>query len=315
MKKTKNEEKLLDQFNTLTEKNQKLQSTYSNLLNSEVKIKYDQENLNDQLNEINKKISLYTNKIDEILKDDSEGNILSNDNLRKKCIEKFSLFFVNREEQNENNIYEFHIEYANTVFHRFVEKDTMTFSDLKKEMKYQIGRSENEFFFCDLNRSIILDEFKIKDFLFPFGKIILKSNIPVIQIIENNSQKEIFIDMEKIEQEKLILEDQKLIQNTMKNNFIQMVKNIISGSIYSFIFLIFLLSWVKGVNDFRDVSNYFLMNFTFKYKKMLTIKYSSGYFMKDIKDFYSNLFGFPPQNSSSLYYDKKFNRNFNSLNH
>lgn len=308
MSKSKNEQMMFDKYNELKTKNENLQIQFTQLVMNENKIRIEQENLNELLADMNKKISVYTDNIDSILKDDSENNVLSNENLKIKCLDKFNLFFSNREESNEESIYEFQIEYSNTVFRRRIEKDSMTFSDLKKEMKYHIGRSEDQFFFCDANKSIFLDDFKIIDVLFPFGKIILNHNIPVIKIIESNCDIEILIDVEKIDNEKIILEDQKNIQDSTNNFFNFFIKRIISSSIYSIIFLIFLFFWACTVKDFRDVSNYFLMNYTFVYKKLLTIKYSNGFILEDLKKTYADLFGFPPQNSSFIYYEKKLNR-------
>jgi len=308
MKKSENEKMMLGKYNELKEKNENLEILYSQLIINENKIRSEQENLNDVLADINIKISVYTNKIDSILKDDSENNNLSNEYLNKKCLDKFNLFFVDRNQNNDNSINSFQIEYANTFFKRSIEKETMTFLDLKNEIKFQIGRSENEFFFCDNNKSIFLDDFYVKDVLFPFGKIVLKNSLPIIKIIENNSYNDIFIDIDEKENGKMILEEHTNIQTTMKNDPFQWIKRIIYGSIYSILFLIFLIFWISAVKENRDIRNYFLFNYTFQHKKMLNIQYSKGYILDDIKRFYADLFQYPPQNSTLNYFDKKLNR-------
>ncbi len=307
MQKSKNEQKHLDQFNNLTEKNQKMKDLHSQLIIEEHKIISQQEALNDQLNDINKKIAFYNDKIEIILTDESGTNILSNNNIEKKCLENFNNFFIVKENNLKDIIYEFQIKYFQTVFRKHLENESMTFLDLKKEMKYQIGISENEFFFCDKNQHIFLDEFKIKDVLFPFGKIVLKNNYPILQIIQNSSDEEIFIDMEKIEKEKLILEDQNNIQDNIENDFIQNFKRIFIGSIYYFIFLVFLISWISAIFELRDVPNYFLMYYSFTFKKMLNLNNSKGNILTEIRDFYADLFNFPPQNSSFKDYQDNLN--------
>lgn len=297
----------LREFNTqIKEKHAKLENTFNTLTETEAKIRAEQEILNQKLYNINQKISSYTEEINSKMKDDSSGNLISNNYIREKCIEKFdSLFYYrnknehdfveeNNEEKKDQKMYEFRIEYSNTIFTRYADKENMTFMDLKNDMKFQIGRSENEFFFADKNRNIYLDGFRIREVLFPFKNVIIKNNIPMLYIIENNVEKDVYLDMARIEEEKNLLEEINNLYQGEKNKLYETIKRFLTGSIYMLIFMIFIIFWVISIKFFRDVDNYFSMNYTYKAKDMVNVEYirPKNNFLEEIKDKYLTLFQF-----------------------
>jgi hypothetical protein len=312
MKKLEN----LRDFNAkVKEKHTKLVDTFNILTETEAKIKAEQEKLNKKLFDINKKILQYTEEIDAKMKDDSSGNLISNNYIKEKCIEKFDSLFYLRENNDEkgkeekvknkdkkdDRMYEFRIEYSNTIFTRVAEKENMTFLDLKNDMKFQIGRSENEFFFRDKNNNLYLDNFRIREILFPFKKVIIKNNIPTIYIIENNVEKDVYLDMARIEEERNLQEDLQKLNDGEKNKLYDTIKKIISGYIYMIIFVIFIFFLFLSIDSYRDVENYFSMNYTYYANGMINVEYISSEknFLEEIKKKYIQLFQFDEEKKNS----------------
>jgi hypothetical protein len=317
----------LREFNAkVKEKHAKLVETYNTLTETEAKIKAEQDILNQRLSEINKKIFQYTDEIDAKMKDDSSGNLISNNYIRDKCIEKFeSLFYfrdkneekekkeyneeekINNMEKKDLKMYEFRIEYSNTIFTRYAEKENMTFLDLKNDMKFQIGRSENEFFFSDMNNNIYLDNFRIREILFPFKKVIIKNNTPTIYIIENNVEMDVYLDMARIEEEKNHLEEIQKLNDGEENKLYETIKKIISGYIYMIIFIIFIFFLFISIDSYRDVENYFSMNYTYYANDMLNVEYISSEknFLEEIKNKYLKLYQFDEEKKNSKFKIKR----------
>ena len=168
------------------EKYQKLLLTESQL-NSELQVVLSQSaKLVDQLSNIDASIDKKLEQIELVKKTE---NLINEEQLHQNCKEVINRFLIDVVSNNQvGPELQIRIQYNQMKISKTITDDNMTFAKLKEETKVQFGKDANEFFFCDENGSIFLDELKVVKALFPLSCAKIEKYYPLI-IVKDKSQK------------------------------------------------------------------------------------------------------------------------------
>jgi hypothetical protein len=135
------------------------------------------EKLQAELTKKNQDLKENRDKHEQILKSLEEKND-EFQHLEKDCKEVIENFL------NDSENFTFHVEFNKNKSTWPIDDDSLTFARLKEKMRGLTGRSSNEYVFADENDRIFLDNMKVKGVLFPFTKVNLQKNYPVVKVCD-----------------------------------------------------------------------------------------------------------------------------------
>ena len=127
--------------------------------------------------------------------------------------------------------------------------ENLTFSKLKDETKLQFGKEADEFYFSDENGNIFLDELRVVPAFFPLSEVKIKDYEPKIIVVDKitfKKRKDNEIDDLNYTQTKKIIRSKNPFENLLKFFNVKGIKFII----FSAIFIIFLILWIKSCLNF-----------------------------------------------------------------
>ncbi len=231
-----------------------IKEKYSNLLNEEQKLTKELNEIYEEQNKLTNELAAIEAQTEQKIEDINlakriEGPI-NEEELQKKCsaaVEKF-LKDINDENGFGTNL-TIRIEYQNMKIFKTILNENLTFSKLKDETKLQFGKEADEFYFSDENGNIFLDELRVVPALFPLSEVKIKDYEPKIIVVDKitfKKRKDNEIDDLNYTQTKKIIRSKNPFENLLKFFNVKGIKFII----FSAIFIIFLILWIKSCLNF-----------------------------------------------------------------
>jgi hypothetical protein len=231
-----------------------IKEKYSNLLNEEQKLTKELNEIYEEQNKLTNELAAIEAQTEQKIEDINlakriEGPI-NEEELQKKCsaaVEKF-LKDINDENGFGTNL-TIRIEYQNMKIFKTILNENLTFSKLKDETKLQFGKEADEFYFSDENGNIFLDELRVVPALFPLSEVKIKDYEPRIIVVDKitfKKRKDNEIDDLNYTQTKKIIRSKNPFENLLKFFNVKGIKFII----FSAIFIIFLILWIKSCLNF-----------------------------------------------------------------
>jgi regulator of replication initiation timing len=249
-----------------------LKNNRNQLLDTEEKLRLEQEKLNRDLDKVNNEISIKKQKIDNFIKEEDIDKVAipGTESTAQMCERLIDNLLPTTQTEIT-----FTIEYNNSQIEgRLEPEEDYTFFRLKQKFKRQFDKKENEFYFTDERGYVYLDDLSVRKSLFPLKRVSIKDYVPIIRVIEKKSKNIGVLDLSKrknVEEEEInIFIDpykfkKRLIEKAKKNAF----------SIFHLTsFIIFLIFWCKAAIVFRNSNQFNLMVNSFKT--------SSNYFSETI---------------------------------
>ena len=244
--------------------------------------------LSEELVEENLRIQTIKEKLDDLLKNDEDGNEIGTQELMEECeyaIKKF-LIALPKGKNIPKNL-PFKVEYLGKKYDCKVEDDSMDFLTLKTQIKSFLGKQEKEIYFVDENGYVFLDELNVKNALFPLSNVYLSDFMPVITALDNyilsDNSKEVKKEMNPYADVKI---EKKPVENKPVNNklfpfesFWRSFRTKLFDLIQISVFIIFLAFWIRVNINFRHSDKFKSMMRPFEKNKFFYYNDKVKYFL------------------------------------
>ena len=199
--------------------------------------------------ELQKKYDKKMKQIEKKMKMNTTNSFLSSSYIMEKC-ERVIGYFL---QDNAVTKLQFKIDGIKDVL-TIPANSKKTFYDLKKEIKNNFAKNEDDFFLSDENGLIYLDDLIIKNCLFPLKNCSIRNYIPTIYVVEQHDSNNQMIKLNVKKQEVEIKDEEEAIRKmkapTM-GNFLFIFRLIYLATYISLVIL-----WIFHANNFKRIHQY-----------------------------------------------------------
>jgi hypothetical protein len=239
-----------------------LQTKKIQLIEHEENLKSSQQNSIKQLAELTSEIELNSEEVERIIEDISQKKAIDSFNLEAKC-----KYLVGNILAGIDETFTFKIEYESiSIEGKIKGSEDYTFQSLKKMIKRQLDKDEEDFYFTDQYGMIYLDNLSVRRALFPFSNVNIRGYTPLVKIIDKKSQMDIIVDDFNKKKNEIVFHDTTTFKSlTWKEQLIIKTKKNFFVFFYTLSFSLFLLFWIDSLIWFRVPNHIQQILLTFKY--------------------------------------------------
>lgn len=199
--------------------------------------------------ELQKKYDKKMKQIEKKMKLNTTNSFLSSSYIMEKC-ERVIGYFL---QDNAVTKLQFKIDGIKDVL-TIPANSKKTFYELKKEIKNNFAKNEDDFFLADENGLIYLDDLIIKNCLFPLKNCSIRNYTPTIYVVEQHDSNNQMIKLNVKKQEEEIKDEEEAIRKmkapTM-GNFL-----FIFRLIYLVTYISLVILWIIHANNFKRIHQY-----------------------------------------------------------